>query len=530
MFFDLLIRGAKLIDGTGAPARRADVAIARERILAVGDLAAEAASAARVIDAAGLVAAPGFIDVHTHSDGWLCKIPNLVAKTSQGFTTEVLMSDGISYAPVSESNWRQWFVYLRALNGLELSDYSGWRTIADYMAVLDGRTAQNVAAQIPYANLRVLAAGWGRAPLDDTQTNLMRRAVEQAMDAGAVGISTGLDYVSQCFATIDELVEVCSAMHSWGGIYATHVRYKKGTLGGVREAVEIGRRADVPVHISHLKAGSTAEADEILSYIDRVAVNEVDFSFDVYPYLAGSTMLHYILPYEAWEDGPLGVPAKLVRQDIRAKFATLLEIFPAPLERIVLAWGASKASAAYVGQTAAEYVARSGKRAADALADLLIAENLAVLCVIRSEDDALIDPFVAHPRFMLGSDGIFFADGQIHPRMYGSAARVLGTMVRERRLFSIEEAVRKLSAIPAGRFGLVDRGEIRPGAFADVVLFDPSTISDHATYDSPHQLSTGVERVLVNGVEVFAGGKASEIGPELPGRALRFKESFTVAD
>ncbi len=217
MSFDLLIQGGTVIDGTGAGARVADVAVAQDRIVAVGPLAAEASSARRTIDATGLVVAPGFIDVHTHSDGWLAKIPYLVPKLSQGFTTEVLMSDGISYAPVSVENVRDWFMYLRSLNGLQQADYQDWHTIADYMALLDRRIAQNVVAQIPYANVRVLAAGWSRGPLDDTQTNIMRREIERAMDAGAVGISTGLDYVAQCFATTDELVEVCSAMRPGAG-------------------------------------------------------------------------------------------------------------------------------------------------------------------------------------------------------------------------------------------------------------------------------------------------------------------------
>ena len=174
------------------------------------------------------------------------RLRTCVPKTSQGFTTEMLMSDGISYAPVSPHNWRDWFCYLRALNGLVPEDYEGWRTIADYLALLDRRTAQNVIAEIPYANVRVLAAGWKRGPLDDTQINIMRREVEQAMDAGAVGISTGLDYVAECFATTDELVEVCSAMAPWRGVYVTHVRYKKGTLrrrAGGRRDRPAGRRA-----------------------------------------------------------------------------------------------------------------------------------------------------------------------------------------------------------------------------------------------------------------------------------------------
>jgi N-acyl-D-amino-acid deacylase len=523
MAFDLVIRGGSVIDGSGAPARAADVAVEGDRIAAVGPLPGDAAAARRVIDAQGLVVAPGFIDVHTHADGWLLKTPNFLPKTSQGFTTEILMPDGISYAPVAPHNWRDWIVYLRALDGLRPEDYQGWRTIADYLALLEGRTAQNVAAQIPYANVRVLAAGWRRGPIDDAQVNMMRLEVERAMDAGAVGISTGLDYIAQCFATTDELVEVCSAMAPWRGLYVTHVRYKKGTLRGMQEAVEIGRRAGVPVHISHLKASSPRETEQLLDYVDRVAVNEVDFSFDIYPYTAGSTMLNYLLPYEVWEDGPLAACAKLRDPAMRERLDSMLACFALPAEKIYIAWCASKDNAAYQGQTLAQYAAHLDKRPAEALCDLLIEENLAALSVLRVGDDELVEPFLKHARFMLGTDGIYFPDAQVHPRMYGSAPKMLGPLVRDRKLFSLEEAVRKMSGIPAERFGLVDRGEVREGAFADLVVFNPDTVTDQATYDDPQRLSVGIEQVIVNGVPIIADGKATEnAGPEMPGRALRF--------
>ncbi len=520
--FDLLITGGTIIDGTGAPGRSGDVAVSAGRITAVGKLPPQAA-ARRTIDARGLAVAPGFIDVHTHSDGWLLKIPNLLCKTSQGFTTEILMSDGISYAPVSPENYRDWFAYLRGLNGLRQDDYQGWRTIGDYLALLDRRNSQNVATLIPFANLRVLAAGWRRGPLDDTQINVMRREVERGMDSGAVGVSTGLDYIAECFSSTDEIVEVCKALAPWRGLYVTHVRYKKGTLAGVREAVEIGRRAGIPVHISHLKAGSAAEAEQILEYVDRVATSEVDFSFDVYPYLPGSTLLHYLLPYEAWEDGPLEACAKLRDPAIRERLDGLLACFQVSTDKIRLAWLATRDGARVQGQRLAAYAASTGRRAADAICDLLIEEQLAVLTVLDNGEDVLIEPFLKHPKFMLGTDGIYFADGQVHPRVYGSAPRMLGPLVRDRKLFSLEEAVRKMTAWPAERFGLVGRGAIAEGAAADLVLFDPAAVCDRATYAQPHQLSVGIQRVLVAGIEIFADGKPIDHpGPKWPGQALRF--------
>jgi len=522
MHFDTLIRGGTIIDGTGRERYAADVGLRGDRIAAIGAL--EGAQASHTLDATGKIIAPGLIDVHTHADGWLLKTPNLECKTSQGFTTEVLMSDGISYAPVTPHSWREWFVYLRSLNALVPEDYEGWHSIADYQALLDRRTAQNVISEIPYANLRVLAAGWKRGPLDDSQIKIIRREVEKEMDAGAVGISTGLDYVSECFATTDELVEVCAAMAPWRGLYVTHVRYKKGTLAGVKEAVEIGERAGVPVHISHLKAGTAAEAEEILAYVDRVAVHAVDFSFDIYPYSAGSTMFNYLLPYEVWEDGPLRVIEKLSDPVIRERTALLLECFPLPPEKIRFAWCPGEENLRHRGQSLAQIAAALGKSPADTVCDMVIEENLAALSVLEGGDDRLIDPFLQHDKFMLGTDGIYFPNGQVHPRVYGSAPRMLGPLVRDRKLFTLEAAVQKMSGIPAERFGLTDRGEVREGAIADLVVFDPITVTDRATHADPHQLSIGINHVLTSGIEVFATGRAITLpGPQQPGRALRYK-------
>lgn len=519
--FDLIIKNGLIIDGTRAARYQADIAIQGDRIKQIGGLAE--AQASQTIDAAGKVVAPGFIDVHNHSDAWLLKTPHLLSKTSQGFTTEVIMADGISYAPFNPHTAYDWIYYLRALNALNFEEYQGWQTLADYMALLDGRNVQNVITHLPYANLRAMAGGFGRYQPDDYQMRQIVAGVEQGMAAGAVGLSTGMDYVGQCFAPTAELVEASKAMAAVGGLYVSHVRYKKGTLAGVKEAVEIGKQAGVPVHISHLKGTSPREIEEILIYIDTVASQEVDFSFDVYPYLPGSTMLNYLLPYEVWEDGPLGVIAKLKQPEIRARFAHSLARMS--LESVHIAWLMSKHNRCHQGETLAAYVEEIGLPPEEALCNLLIEENLAVLLVFHQGDDALVEPFLAHSHYMMGTDGIYHEDGVIHPRQYGSAARLLGPCVRDKKLFSLEDAVYKLSGYPAERFGLKGRGVLAEGHFADIVIFDPATIQDRATYQVPHQYSVGVEHVWVNGVPIIANGQPVEDLPQpLPGRALRFKE------
>ena len=520
--YDIVIRNGIVIDGSRAGRRRADVGIRKDRIAAVGDL--DATEAGHVIDAAGKVVAPGFVDVHNHSDGWLLKTPHQVSKTGQGFTTEVIMADGISYAPVSRQTAHEWLYYMRGLNALRMEEYSGWQSLADYISLLDRRNAQNAIPHIPYANVRSLVCGWGSAAPDDSQMKLIQRQVEQGMDAGACGLSTGLDYIAQCFASTAELVEACRPMSAAQGLYVSHVRYKKGTLAAVQEAVEIGRRAAVPVHISHLKATNEADTEALLGYIDKVAVQEVDFTFDVYPYLPGSTMLNYILPYEIWRDGPLAVLPKLLDPAVRAQVERSFQVSLPDLDAVTIAWLPGKENSRYQGKTLGQYVAEVGKAPVDALCDLLIEENLAVLLVFFHGDDRFVEPFLAHEKYMMGTDGVYHADGVIHPRQYGSAARLLGPCVRK-GLFSLEDAVWKLSGAPAARYGLKDRGRVAEGSFADLVVFDAETVQDCATFAEPHQLSSGVEQVLVNGTPIIRdSAPVEDLGPDLPGRALRFKQ------
>jgi N-acyl-D-amino-acid deacylase len=550
--FDLLLSGGELVDGTGRPRRRADVGVVGDRIAALGNLAG--AQARQKIDCRSRVVAPGFIDVHNHSDGWMLALPHQTWKTSQGFTTEVLMADGISYAPVNEQTWRHWLHYLRSLNGLALADYTGWQTLEEYLMLLDRRNVQNAAFHVPYANVRTLACGFGRQlPPDDFQMRQIQAEIRRGMEAGAVGLSTGLDYIAQSHATTDELVAACHAIAPYGGLYVTHVRYKMGLLAALREAIDIGRRAGVKVHISHLKGWSEAEVQEVLALLDA-ARRDVDLSFDVYPYQRGSTMLNYLLPYEVWQDGPLGVQGHLGRPEIRVRFRAGLEAMAVPPEDITIAWtaagwrrterkeGASPASdnadphpafghplpegegESPIGLTVAEFARQRDRPVDEALLDLLIDSNLATLLVLGPLDkDHLVEPLIQHDLAILGSDGIYFPGGHVHPRVYGSAARWLGPLVRERHVHTLEAAVHKLSGKSAARFGLPQRGVIEEGAFADLVVFDPQAIADPATYDQPCQMAIGVEKMVVNGVLVAPGDAAGELPAELPGRYLQAK-------
>jgi N-acyl-D-amino-acid deacylase len=522
--WDLLIRGGDVIDGTRRPRYRADVAIQGDRIVSIGDHSAD--SARCVVDATGQVVAPGFIDVHNHTDGWLLRERNFAAKTCQGFTTELLMSDGISYAPVDQTTALEWFFYLRCLDGLRQDEYRGWESLADYRQLLHQTTAQNSVLQVPFANVRSLICGFGRAPADDLQLKQMQLEIRQGMEAGATGLSTGIDYIAQCFSSTDELVSAASAIAPYGGLYVTHVRYKRGLLAGVQEAVEIGRRAGCTVHISHMKPHTADDIDALLTYVDKVARHEVDFSFEVYPYQPGSTMLNYLLPYEVWEHGPIAALGRLTDPVIQARFRRALQCYRLPLDRIQIAWVASAENKRHQGRLLQEYVDSTGLPAEVALLRLLIEERMAVLLVFLDGDDRIVSPMLQHDLAMIGSDGIFFPDGQVHPRVYGTAPRVLGRCVREWRLFSLEDAVSKLSSVAARRFGLVDRGELQVGRFADVVVFDPARVDDPSTLHHPHQPAVGISTVVVNGTVVVDDGKpvTFSVAPSLPGRSLGFHD------
>lgn len=520
--FDVLIQGGTVIDGTRAPRYRADVGIKGDKVTALGDL--QNASAAQTIDAQGKIVCPGFVDVHNHSDSWLLNTPNFISKTSQGFTTEVIMADGISYAPVDRCTAAEWIYYLQSLDGLFPHEYTGWESLEEYMSLIDGNNVQNVMTHIPYANLRSLHCGFGRQRVDDFQMKLICSEVRKGMEAGAVGISTGLDYVAQCFSPTDELVEACQAMAEYDGLYVSHIRYKKTLLPAIEELVEIGKRAGVKVHISHLKGQHPGQAEEALEYIDKVARHEVDISFDVYPYQPGSTMLHFLLPYEVFEEGPQKAVEKLKQPEMRQRFKYGLDNYLLDISAIQIAWVLTDKNKKHQGKMLSEYVEETGLPKEEALINLLIEEEMAVLLVFNMGDDRLVDPVLQHDLYMMGTDGIYMEGGVIHPRQFGSAARLLGPCVRDHKLFSLEDAVYKLSGAAAQRFGMEKRSILKEGYFADIVVFDPETIKDNATYHNPQQFSTGIDHVLTNGVPIVEGHTPLEIDAEtLPGRYVRYQ-------
>tara|TARA_B100000029_G_scaffold417272_1_gene421841 strand:+ start:206 stop:1771 length:1566 start_codon:yes stop_codon:yes gene_type:complete len=516
---DLILNGGTIVDGTGQDRFDADVAITDGRITAIGALGD--AEATRRVDVSGRIVAPGFIDVHNHSDGWLLKRPHFLPKTSQGFTTEVLMLDGISYAPVNPHTAREWLFYLRGINALRLEEYRGWETIGEFLAEFDRATVQNVIGHVPYANVRSLACGFQKEWVDDLQMRNIQAEIHQGMQDGAVGISTGLDYIVQCYTNTQELVEACSVIAEYNGVYTTHVRYKKGILEGIREAVEIGKRSGCRVHISHVKGRDEQTVDALLEMFDKVS-QEVPFTYECYPYQPGSTMLNYLLPYEAWDDGPLGAMSRLGTPSARAHFRQALESYPLNLDRMILAWVPGKENTEFQGRTLEDYVEAVGLPVEEALYSLLIEERLAPLIVFNEGEDERIEPLLKHECCVIGSDGIYHDGGTVHPRVYGTAPRIIGPCVRDKQLFSLEEAVEKLTSKSADAYGLKDRGRVVEGGWADLVVFNADTVTDKATYEDPHQVAEGIDLVVVNGEVILEDGQPATFDGPMPGRTLHY--------
>jgi N-acyl-D-aspartate/D-glutamate deacylase len=489
--YDLVIQGGRLLDGTGAPARRADLALRGHRIAAIAD-AIDPAGAA-TLDARGLAVAPGFIDVHTHDDFAVVLHPEMGFKVQGGVTSVVVGNCGMGAAPFAQAR-----AYAMAFHpGQTLPEWDGY---AGYLDRLDAEPAScNVAALVGHGAVRAAVLGGDARAPSDGELERMRAIVREGVEAGCVGLSTGLIYEPGRHARIDEIAALAAEARANGGLYATHMRDEgAGLLDSVREAIAIGERAGVPVQISHHKAAGRENWGRVrdsLALIDAARARGADVTADQYPYTAASTVLAAVVSYFE-TGGELGA---------RSDGAEVV-LSSAPKNR------------AWEGRSIASLAAEWGLAPIDAARRVLDAEGISATVVIHnmSEDD--VRAVMRHPTTMIGSDGLPMLHGKPHPRLYGTFARVLGTFVREQGVLSLEEGVHRMTGMSARRFGLADRGELRAGAFADVVVFDPARIADVATYADPHHPPAGIAHVLVNGTPVVRDG--AHTGAR-PGRALR---------
>ena len=539
MTFDLLIRGGTLVDGTGEPARRAAVGVRGDRVTAVGALSGvDDADAARVIDAAGHVVAPGFVDPHGHSDGTLFLDPALVSHLRQGYTTQLSGNCGYTFAPLTAEARSLLDPDLRALH-LD----PAWTTFPGFMdAVAAEPLGINVAFLVGHGTVRAAVLGASSRAPDADELRAMVALVDEALDTGALGVSTGLIYAPGLHARPDEVVALVAAAVRRDALYATHMRNEAGRVhAAVDEAVVTARAAaeaagrPARLQVSHLKAGARevwGQGPALVDRLLRARADGLDAAADQYPYTAASTTLATLLPpailaLPADEAAAaLHDPATRARvRDLQASGISGWEnVAQDPgWDGIVIAHSGSRPE--WAGRSLASLSAELGPEpvdlALDALADDGLATDIVLHCMAEGDVEAIMGvPWIAVCTDASGRrPGHPVLDGGVpHPRTYGSTARVLGWYVRERRALSLEGAVAKLSAVPAARLGLVDRGILREGAFADVVVFDPATVRDAATYERPAIHPDGIRDVVVNGRVAVAGGE--ETG-ERAGRLLR---------
>ncbi|MDQ2689357.1 MAG: D-aminoacylase [Chloroflexota bacterium] len=527
--FDLLIEHGQVVDGSGSSSFAATIGI-RDGRLTVLRGASDEVSAARRIDATGKVVAPGLIDLHSHSGLMIFADPLHEPKVRQGVTTEVIGVDGLSYAPIPDPSDLEALVHMNAgLDGAprQAAPYD-WSTVERYLERLDAlRPSVNLAFLVGNSALRIAAIGWEEVEASGAQVANMRSMLREAMEHGAIGLSSGLDYPPGAYASTDELAELTREAAAHGGFYHTHVRYPLGDryLDPFREAIEIGRRGDGPAHITHFYHRQTFPGgpEPMLALVDDARAEGLDVTFDTYPYEWASTRLLIMIPPWAQAGGPMRTKERLADRSVRDRIREELR------ERGVLfagrrAWHDVRLGAfsrpellRWEGRTLGEVIDERGEDQVDVLCDLLLAEDLRVNQVTPGPWTETLRDFIRHPVGMIGTDSTFIGD-KPSPRTYGSFPRVLGQFVREEALVSLEEAVRCMTSAPAGRLGLEDRGTIRDGLVADLVVFDADRVRSNATYEEPRRYPDGIDWVLVGGeVVVEPDGHTGA----RPGRVLR---------
>jgi N-acyl-D-amino-acid deacylase len=524
---DLVLSGAQVADGTGEPLFTADVGVHGGRIATIGK--AGSLRGGRTIDAAGLVLAPGFVDMHAHSDLQVLARPDHLAKVSQGVTTEVLGQDGLSYAPVDDGTLATLRGQLAGWNDDPPGFDWNWRSVGEYLDRLDTGIAVNAAYLVPQGTVRMLVVGWDDRPPTEPELDRMREVVATGLREGAMGMSSGLTYTPGMYADTEELVALCEVVAAHGGFYSPHHRsYGAGALEAFAEMVAVSRRSGCPLHLAHATMNfsvNRGRAPELLALLDAALADGCDISLDTYPYLPGATYLSALLPSWATEGGPDATIARLNDTEIRERIRVAIEEtgsdgahgVPIDWEAIEINGVRDPAQAHLVGQTVAGAARAVGVPPAELYFDVLVAERLGTSCLMHVGHEENVQAIMRHRTHTGGSDGLLVGD-RPHPRAWGTFPRYLGHYVRELGVLGLADCVAHLTGRPARRLRLRDRGLVREGLAADLVLFDPDTVSDTATFDDPRRPAEGIPYVFVNGVAVIDDGRPTGA---LPGHSLR---------
>jgi len=524
--FDKVIKDATILDGTGRTPWRGDVGITGDTIVAIGDIAPE--QGGNVIHASGLHLCPGFIDIHTHSDGRILACPTADSRVLQGITTELTGNCGYSVAPLKRADIED-----ELQEFLELGIRPDWTDVASYFSRLERtRISVNHALLLGQGRLRKSAIGLVDRKLTANELKNVLRAVEEGMDCGAFGLSTGLEYAPGIYTPAEEIVSMVQIVARQGGLYASHIRNEaSGLLEAIKEAIGVGRETGVSVEISHFKAAGKSNWNKqsaALDILDKARSRGINVSADAYPYTAYSTSLTILLKAWVKEGGPNAILRRLrnsdARRRIRREVTERVGESPGDFDLIVINSTKSERNRMAIGKNLVEIGEMWKVKPVDAILRLLEEEETVVDFVGHGMKPENVEMVLSHPLVMIGSDGSSMApkgkaaESRPHPRSYGTCPRVLGHYVRERKLFDLSTAVKKMTGMPAEKLRLTDRGRIARGMKADLVIFDGVLVRDTATFEDPHQYPHGIKHVLVNGTLVVENGKHTGARP---GRVLR---------
>jgi len=510
--YDVLLKNGTVYDGSGKKARVADVAIKGDKIVAIGKLQAPLAKI--VIDVKGLAVAPGFVNMLSHSYNSILQDGRSLGELRQGVTTQIF-GEGSSMGPLSPD--------MKQRRGI-----SNWTTLAEYLKYAEQKgISQNIASYIGATTIREYVIGLEDKKATPEQLQQMRELVRQEMEAGALGIGSSLIYAPAFYATTEELIEMCKAASQYQGKYISHMRSEGNQLlEGVQELIRIAREANIPAEIYHLKAsGQTnwAKMDQVIKVVEKARKDGLKITADMYTYTAGATGLNSTLPPWTLDGGFPELFKRLQDPEMRKKIADEVRqptsdwenmwLLAGSPERILLVGFRNPALRQYIGKNIGEVAKLRGKDPIETIMDLIVEDRSRVETVYFMMSEENIKKQLKLPWVSFGSDASSMAaegaslNSSTHPRAYGNFARLLGKYVRDEKVIPPEEAIRRLAALPCANLGLAQRGLLKEGYFADVVVFDPKTIADTATFEKPHQYAVGMKHVFVNGVQLLKDGE-----------------------
>jgi len=537
---DILIKNGSVLDGTGSPWFKKDIGIVEGRVRSVGYISK---SAKKVIDARGMIVSPGFIDLHNHADHTILAYPDAESYVMQGVTTSVVGNCGASMAPVNPGNLSLLKEYLSSFLVAGFDYGWNWETLEEYYEKVEGQgISLNLAPLVGQGTVRLAVKGFASSEVSREEMDEMKKLLRQSLEYGAFGMSTGLIYPPGSYSSTEEIVELASVLRKYRAIYTSHIRNESNRLmEAVEEAIKIGEENDIAVELSHHKAVGRVNWGEVnatLRVMERARQRGVEVNCDVYPYTAGSTTVTALLPSWTLEGGVAKLLERLESREVREAIKReIVEdtmrgenwIKSAGWNGIIIAQCASNEE--FEGKSLEEILRERGKldKPFEGLFDWLLEVGGESVAVLFGMDEDDVRTVMSSPLSSIISDSWVTAPsaaGKPHPRAYGTFPRFLGKYVREEKVLRLEDAIRKITSLPAGKIGLEDRGIIKEGFWADVVIFDPAKIKDKATYASPHQYPEGISYVIVNGQVVVESGRLTGIRPGKVLRKSRSKNSY----